>query len=161
MFKPVKATSVSEYLSLLPQERKEAIEFLHRLIQKTSTRFKPRFSYNMLGYGTFKYLNHKKEEIDWPVIALASQKQYISIYVCAVEKGEYIAEKHKAVLGKVSVGRSCIRFKKLADINLPALKKILKLAAKSPGLTDAGVLRKKRGKGAERGMNQRPKGSRE
>lgn len=91
----------------------------------------------MLGYGTFKYLNNKKETLNWPVIALASQKNYISIYVCAVDKGEYIAEKHKKELGKVSVGKSCIRFKKVEDLNLKTLEKVIKLAATSPGLVGA------------------------
>jgi hypothetical protein len=45
-----------------------------------------------------------------------------------------VAEKYKAELGKVKVGRSCISFKKLGDVNLPILKRVLKLAAKNPGL---------------------------
>lgn len=72
--------------------------------------------------------------IDWPTVALASQKNYISLYVCAVEDGKYIAEKYRAKLGKVSVGKSCIRFKKLEDLSIPELKKVLKIAARSPGL---------------------------
>lgn len=134
MFKPTKAKTVREYFAALPAERKEPIEFLHELIQKVSPKFKSHFAYNMLGYGSLKYKNYKKEIIDWPIIALASQKNYISLYVCALEDGEYIAEKYKKELGKVSVGKSCIRFKKISDLDLPALKKILKKAAKSPGL---------------------------
>lgn len=134
MFKKVKAKNVSEYLAQVPKERKKDIEFLHKLIQKSSPKFKSRFAYNMLGYGNFKYVNYKKQIIDWPIIALASQKNYISLYVCALEKGKYIAEKYKKQLGKVSVGKSCIRFKKLSDLNLPMLKKVLQVAAKSPGL---------------------------
>src|SRR3989344_5713046 len=134
MFKTVKATSVKEYLAQLAPERREAIEFLHKCIQKTTPSLKPHFAHNMLGYGSFKYRNYKKEIIDWPTIALASQKNYISLYVCAVDNGEYIAEKHKKELGKGSVGRSCIRFKKLEDLNLKTLEKVIKLAAKSPGL---------------------------
>jgi len=45
-----------------------------------------------------------------------------------------VAEAHKNELGKVKVGRSCIRFKKLEDIQLPMLKKVLKLAERHPGL---------------------------
>ena len=92
----------------------------------------------MPGYGSFKYRNYKKEIIDWPIIALASQKNYISMYVCAVKDGEYVAEKYKDELGKVSVGKSCIRFKKIEDLNLKTLEKIIKLAAKSPGLVGVG-----------------------
>ena len=102
-------------------------------------KLKPNFIYNMPGYGSFKYTNHKKQTLNWPVISLASQKNYISLYVCAVDKGEYIAEKHKKDLGKVSVGRSCIRFKKIEDVNLKTLEKVLKLAAKSPGLVGVGA----------------------
>lgn len=134
MFKPVKAKSIEEYFDMLPKERREIMEFLHKLIQKIAPELKPLFMYNMPGYGSFKYKNHKKEILDWPVIGIASQKNYISIYVCAIDAGEYIAEKHKAELGKVSVGKSCIRFKKLEDLNLKALEKVVKLAAKSPGL---------------------------
>lgn len=137
MFKPVKAKSIKEYFALLPKERKEPMEFLHKFIQKAAPKLKPVFSYNMPGYGSFKYKNYKKEIIDWPIIALASQKNYISLYVCAVNDGEYIAEKFKNQLGKVSVGRSCIRFKKLSDLDLKTLEKIIKLAAKSPGLVGA------------------------
>lgn len=110
---------------------------LHKFIQEVAPSLKPNFLYNMPGYGSFKYKNYKKEILDWPTVALASQKNYISLYICAVVDGEYIAEKYKKDLGKVNVGRSCIRFKKLEDLNLETLKKVLKLAEKSPGLVGA------------------------
>lgn len=137
MFKPTKAKSVKEYIAALTKERREPIEFLHKLIQKTAPSLKPRFAYNMLGYGSFPYKNYKKEMITWPVIALASQKNYISLYVCAVKDGKYLAEKYKRELGKVSVGKSCIRFKKLEDVDLATLKKVIKEAVRHPGLAGA------------------------
>lgn len=133
MFKPTKATTIKEYFATLGPERREQIEFLDTFIQQVAPSLKPHFAYNMLGYGSFKYKNYKKEIIDWPVVSLASQKNYISIYVCAVEKKEYIAEKMKAELGNVSVGKSCIRFKKIENINLKTLEKIIHFAQKYPG----------------------------
>jgi uncharacterized protein YdhG (YjbR/CyaY superfamily) len=134
MFKKVKATTAAEYLKQVPDSRKEVITFLHKFIQKAAPKLKPHFAYNMLGYGNFKYLNYKKETIDWPVISLANQKNYVSVYVCAVDRGIYVAEKYKKDLGKVSVGKSCIRFKNLEDVNLKVLNKVIKEAAKNPGL---------------------------
>lgn len=134
MFKETKATTVEEYLSQVPPERKEIIDFLHEFIQKSAPTLKPHFAYNMLGYGSFPYTNYKKEKIEWPIVALANQKNYVSVYICALEKGEYIAEKYKSELGKVSVGKSCIRFKKLEQLNLDVLARLIKLAADSPGL---------------------------
>ena len=137
MFKPVGAKSADEYIAMLNDERREQIEFLDKLIKDTVPAMERYFAFNMLGYGKFQYTNSKKEELDWPIIALASQKNYISIYVCSVDGDEYIAEKYKDDLGKVSVGKSCIRFKKLDDLNLDTLKKVLKIAEKTPGLVYA------------------------
>lgn len=134
MFKKTKEKTVKEYLAAVPEERKETILLLHKLIQKTAPKMKAHFSHNMLGYGSFLYKNYKKEEIYWPVIGLANQKNYISVYICALEEGKYIAEKYKKDLGKVNVGKSCIRFKKLEDLDLKGLKKVILLAQKSPGL---------------------------
>jgi uncharacterized protein YdhG (YjbR/CyaY superfamily) len=134
MFKPTKAKTVKQYMESLPPERREIVEYLHEYIQKTAPTLKPHFAYNMLGYGSFPYKNYKKEIIQWPTIALASQKNHISVYVCAVVDGKYIAETYKDDLGKVKVGKSCINFKKLSDLNFDTLKKVLKAAEKNPGL---------------------------
>lgn len=135
MFKPTKATTVQEYLANVPQERKEAMHFLHEFIQKTVPNLQPHFASNMIGYGSFPYVNYKKETIQWPVISLANQKHYISVYVCDINKdSSYIAESMAGKLGKVSVGKSCIRLKKLADVNLDVLTQVLLAAAKNPGL---------------------------
>jgi hypothetical protein len=134
MFKPTAAKTVNEYLAAVPEARRESVLALHKFIQKAAPKCKPYFATNMIGYGKFKYLNYKKETIDWPIIALANQKQYISVYVCSVVDGEYVAEKHKKELGKVKVGRSCISFKRLEDVNLPELGRVLEIAARHPGL---------------------------
>jgi hypothetical protein len=134
MFNATKAKTVGEYLRAVPQERKEAMVFLHKFIRSPARTLKPYFASNMLGYGKFKYRNYKGEVIDWPIVALASQKNYISVYVCALDGKKYVAEIYKKKLGKVSVGRSCIRFRKLEDVELPVLKKVIQIAAKNPGL---------------------------
>lgn len=134
MFKPTKAKTVAGYLAAVPKDRKEAILFMHNFIRKTVPKLKSHFAYNMLGYGSFLHRDYKHEQITWPTIALANQKNYISLYVCAVEGNKYVAEKYAKDLGKVSVGKSCIRFKKVEDLNLDTLKKVLKSAEKSPGL---------------------------
>ena len=142
MFKPTKAKNAKEYMKALTPERREIIEYIHALIQKTAPSLKPHFAYNMLGYGSFPYTNSKKEKGEWPVISLASQKDYVSLYVCCVENGKYLAEQNKKDLGKVSVGKSCIRFKKLEDLNLDTLKKVIMAAAKNPGSAGVGASKK-------------------
>lgn len=134
MFKAVKAKSSKEYFEALPEDRREIFDFLDTFIKENAPSLKPNFLYNMPGYGSFKCKNYKKEMIDWPTIGIASQKNYVSMYVCAVDKDGYIAEHLKNDLGKVTVGKSCISFKKLEDLNLDTLKKVIQFAEKSPGL---------------------------
>ena len=144
MFKQVKATSVASYLASMPPERRKIIRFLHGFIRKAAPKLKPHFAYNMLGYGAFPYKSSKGTMLTWPVVALADQKRYVSVYVCSVIGGKYVAETHAKELGKVSVGKSCIRFKKPEDVKLPALKKVLQLAARRPGLVGVGKSAKER-----------------
>lgn len=137
MFAKNEAKSVEEYLLMVPENRKKDIDFLHHLIQKTVPNLKPYYASNMIGYGSFYYLDSKKEKRDWPIIALANQKNYISIYVCALVEDKVALEKYKKELGKNSKGISCIRFKKIEEINPETLKLVLKLAEKNPGVVGA------------------------
>jgi uncharacterized protein YdhG (YjbR/CyaY superfamily) len=143
MFKPVDAKTSAEYMAKLPDERKEILEKIDALIKKVAPKLKQNYIYNMPGYGTFEYTNYKKETLQWPVISIASQKNYVSIYVCSIDGNEYVAEKFKEKLGKVNVGKSCIRFKKLEDINMKTLEEVIKIAAKNPGLVYAADKKKK------------------
>jgi hypothetical protein len=58
MFKSSKAKTVEEYIAQMPEERKEAIVFLHAFIQKAAPELKPYFAGNMPGYGSFPYKNY-------------------------------------------------------------------------------------------------------
>lgn len=79
---------------------------------------------NIIGYG---HITHKrpKENVDWFMIGLGPQKNYISLYISAVEDGEYLSEKYGKSLGKVKVGKSSIGFKSLEDIDLNALEHLI------------------------------------
>ncbi len=134
MFKPSKATNIPDYIAGVPTERKADFEFLHNFIIQTVPTLQPHFAINMIGYGSFPYTNSKKQVLSWPVISLANQKNYISLYVCALNNGEYTAEMHAKELGKVKVGKSCINIKSLEGVNLDVLKKVLLEAEKKPGL---------------------------
>lgn len=145
MFKPTKAKTIEEYMGSLPPEQRDVIVFMHDFIRKTVPSLRPHLAASMLGYGSFPYLNSKKEEIGWPVIGLVGRKNYVSLYVCAVADGKYVAEAHAKQLGKVKVGKSCITFKKVEDLDLATLKKVLKMAEKQPGLVSAAMKKGKAG----------------
>lgn len=120
----------AQYIASLPDERRSAVRTLHDAIQKAAPDLEPHLSGGMLGYGRYHYKYASGREGDAAVVSLASQKNHISLYMCAVENGEYLAEKNKERLGKVSVGKSCIRFKKLEDLDVKVAMELVKRSAK-------------------------------
>lgn len=125
MFKPTTAKTPEEYISMIAEPRRSQIQELHEFIKKLLPNLKPFIMSGMIGYGHYHYKSKSGREGDWMVIALASQKNYISVYACASYGKQYVPEKYKDKLPKASIGRSCIRFKKVEDIDLNTLKEII------------------------------------
>ncbi len=132
MFKPTVAKTPTEYIAMIDEPRRSQIKKLHDFIKKTVPALKPLIMSGMIGYGKYHYKYPSGREGEWSAILLASQKNYISVYACGVIDGKYIAEQYKKHLPKASIGKSCIRFKKLEDIDLDVLKEILKKCEKNP-----------------------------
>src|SRR5215212_3508021 len=81
----------------------------------------------MLGFGLMPYRpKSAKETTMWPLIALAAQKRHLSLYVAAVVDGQYIAEQRADRLGKVSCGKSCIRFTSLDRLDVGELRALVR-----------------------------------
>jgi len=79
----------------------------------------------MLGYGRFHYRYKSGREGDASLIALSSRKAHISLYVLSADEDGYLAEQYADRLGKVSVGKSCIRFKRADDVDSDVLRELL------------------------------------
>lgn len=82
----------------------------------------------IIGYGDLVQKQSKGRVVEWFMVGLALQKNYISLYVNAVEGKEYVAEKYKDSLGKVKAGKSSISFRKLEDVDADALGRVLQIA---------------------------------
>lgn len=110
------------YLAALAEPRRTELKTLDAAIRKAAPRLKRYLAYSgtMIGYGSYHYKYASGLEGDCPIVALSSRAQYISLYVSGSRNGKPIAEAAKAKLGKVSVGKTCVRFKRLADLDLPA-----------------------------------------
>jgi hypothetical protein len=81
----------------------------------------------MLGYGLMPYRPRSaKETTMTPLISLAAQKRHLSLYVCAVIDGAYLAESRADRLGKVSCGKSCIRFTSLDRVDAGELSALVR-----------------------------------
>jgi len=125
-----KASTPTQYLANLPPEQRADVTAIHKAIRATSPELKPSIQFGCLGYGTYHYKYASGREGEAAVVGLAGRKGSISLYIGGTGEGGYLAERNRERLGKVSVGRVCIRFKKLGDLNLKVALELVKEAAR-------------------------------
>jgi hypothetical protein len=75
----------------------------------------------IIGYGAVRQANRSGASVDWFVIGLAVQKAHLSLYVSAVDDGQYLVKRYADRLGKVKVGSANVTFRRLSDVELPVL----------------------------------------
>ena len=91
----------------------------------------------MLGYGLMPYRPRSAQEpTTWPLLALAAQNRHLSLYVCAVLDGSYLAEARADRLGTVSCGKSCIRFTSLDKVDADELRVLVRDAVAATAAGD-------------------------
>jgi hypothetical protein len=84
----------------------------------------------MLGYGPFHYRYASGREGDACKLSIASNASYISLYCNAADAQGYVAERYVDRLPGASIGKSCVRFKKLGDLDEKALVALIEEVAK-------------------------------
>ena len=121
----LKVSTPREYIAKLDDTRRADIAALDALIRKLAPKCEPFVHSGILGYGRMHYKYASGREGDWFRIGLASNKNYISLYICAADGKGYIAERYKQALPKADIGKSCVRFKRLRDLDSTALRKLI------------------------------------
>ena len=121
-----KATMVEDYINELPKERQEAMINLRKEIKKNLPKgFSEGMGYGMMGYSVPHSLYppgyHCDPKLPLPFIGIASQKNFIAVYHMGVYADPkllkwFTDEYAKAGVGKLDMGKSCIRFKKPENI---------------------------------------------
>lgn len=121
-----KAITVDEYIKDLPEDRKEVIEKIRKVILDNLPKgFEETISYGMLGYvvphSIYPKGYHCNTNLPLPFINLASQKNFIALYHMGIYAEPslldwFVSEFPKHSKSKLDMGKSCIRFKKMNDI---------------------------------------------
>lgn len=125
--KPAPPATVKAYLDGLPEDRRKAIRKVRAAVNKGLPKgYKEGIQYGMIGWfvphSVFPAGYHCDPKQPLPFASLASQKNYMSLYLMCI----YGSEKHRKWFesewkktGKpLSMGKSCVRFKKIEDIPL-------------------------------------------
>ena len=133
------AISLDEHFATAAPPRRADLERLHGMIREAAPELEVEVTPTMLGYGPYHYRYASGREGDSHLLSIANRKQYISLYVNCASEGRYLAESFAGRLPKADVGRSCIRFKRLADVDAEVLRELVRTAARQgpPAAADA------------------------
>lgn len=120
------ALTPKAYIDELPPERQKVVRKLRTIVRKSLPEgFKETMSYGMLAYvvplSLYPAGYHCKPDTPLPFISLASQKNFVALYHMGIYSDPKLLtwfkkEYSSRVDGKLDMGKSCIRFKKLDDI---------------------------------------------
>lgn len=121
-----KATTPEAYIAELPEERQKAVTLLRKEIKKKLPKgFKEGMGYGMMGWSVphsiYPAGYHCNPQDPLPFMSIASQKNYISVYHMGIyaenKLGKWFAtEYEKLNIGKLDMGKCCIRFKNIDKI---------------------------------------------
>lgn len=130
-----KAKTVEAYLAELPDDRREAIGAIRKVILKNLPKgYAEGMQYGMIGYSVPHSLYpagyHCDPKQPLPFASLASQKNHMALYLmCAYGDAEYetwLREAWTKAGKKLDMGKSCIRFKRIEDVPLDVVGQAVK-----------------------------------
>lgn len=130
-----KAKTVNSYLAEFPEDRKEIMRELRKVILKNIPKgFQEEINYGMIGYvvphSIYPSGYHCNPKQPLPFLSIASQKNHIAIYHMGIYSSSdllkwFTTEFPKHSNKKLDMGKSCIKFKKSQDVPLKLIGELI------------------------------------
>jgi hypothetical protein len=130
-----KATTVEQYLAGLTDDRRQALEAVRKVvIENLDQNYEEGIQYGMIGY----YVPHRVHPAGYhcdpkqplPFAGLASQKNYMSLYMMCVygdtPHSDWFRNAWAKTGKKLDMGKACIRFKKVEDLALDVIAEAIR-----------------------------------
>jgi len=125
--KPTNA-SVEKFLNQIPDETRREDCFKIAKMMEEITGCKPKmWGPSIVGFDSYHYKYASGQEGDWPIAAFSPRKTDLTLYILP---GFQESKELMDALGKHRTGRSCLYIKRLSDINVPTLKKLIRQSVK-------------------------------
>ncbi len=131
-----KADSPEDYISQLPDERKEAVTRIYNIFKSVMPKgFEYKLNYGMpsvvIPHSMYEGGYHCSPELPVPFASVASQKNFVALYHSGVYANPeiydwFVSEYPKHCKRKLDMGKSCIRFKKMEDIPYDLIEELMK-----------------------------------
>lgn len=129
------AQTVEEYIDQIPEKRKDTFNKLRSIIQESIPEgFEEIISYSFPSYvvplSIYPKGYHCKKNEPLPFISIANQKNFIALYHMGIYAKPQILEWFeieyaKQGIGKLDMGKSCIRFKNMKKIPYDLIRELV------------------------------------
>lgn len=122
------AASVDEFLARVPDaETRQDCDQLVKLLQAATGEEPRMWGPSIVGFGTLHYVYESGREGDWPLAGFSPRKKSLSLYLsCDIQQHQDLLDK----LGSHSCGKGCLYLKRLSEVHVPTLKKLIREAVK-------------------------------
>ena len=122
----VNNASVADFLNAIPDAQvRQDCWTIANLMQSAAKAEPKMWGANIVGFGERLQVYADGREAGWPVVAFSPRKQNITLY------GVQQSEEHVSQLGKHSSGKGCLYIKRLSDVELPVLKKMVQASVRA------------------------------
>lgn len=119
--------SVDAFIESIPDEgkRRDSRAILDLMREVTGSEPKM-WGESIIGFGDHHYTYASGREGDWFTVGFSPRKQNLTLYLTqGFEQHTELLSK----LGKHKLGKACLYINKLADIDLPTLRRLIEIAA--------------------------------
>ncbi len=125
--KPTKE-SARDFLNRIPDaERREDCFALAKMMEEITGEKPVMWGPSIVGFGSYSYKYASGHSGDWPITGFSPRKKDLTLYIMmGFERHPELMEK----LGKHSHSKSCLYIKRLSDVHVPTLKKLIKIGMK-------------------------------
>jgi uncharacterized protein YdhG (YjbR/CyaY superfamily) len=126
------ASTVTEYLAALPADRREALNEVRRGINRAlPSGYKEGIQFGMISWfvplSTYPAGYGGNKKVALPLISLASQKNYLALYMLCFygqpALREWFLAQYAKSGKKLDMGQGCLRFKTLPELALDVVEK--------------------------------------
>jgi uncharacterized protein DUF1801 len=120
--------SVKEFLNKISDKQRRDDCFAIAKMMEEATGAKPKmWGPSIVGFGSYHYKYESGREGDWMVTGFSPRKNDLTLYLMmGFEKHRELMEQ----LGKHKKSKSCLYIKRLDDVHVPTLKKLIKESVK-------------------------------
>ena len=121
------AASVANFVAaVLDETKRKDAKMLIKMMQAATSEKPKMWGPSIVGFGSVHYVYDSGREGDMPLLGFSPRKPAIVIYGVA-----RAAETMLPQLGKYTTGKGCLYIKKLADVDVKVLEKMIAFAVKA------------------------------